>query len=151
MERLKILLDGKGEFIEYGKDVKSLKESGADMGIDKSLIVKSIVYVSKEGKPLIGVLRINDRVSTRKFADALKLGKRPKIAGPEEVLKLIGYEAGAVPPVTEGVSTVIDERVMDEGAVYGGGGSKTSLLKIEPRLIQKLTNAIVADIIDDAH
>jgi len=44
------------------------------------------------------------------------------------------------------IKTVIDEKVLEKEFVYGGGGTEKHLLKISPKDVQKLTDAIVADI-----
>ena len=63
-----------------------------------------------------------------------------------------GYRAGGVPPIghRQPLQVVIDRRVFDHDVVYGGGGDEWHMLRLEPRVIQRLTGARVADVVEES-
>jgi prolyl-tRNA editing enzyme YbaK/EbsC (Cys-tRNA(Pro) deacylase) len=62
------------------------------------------------------------------------------MATPEEVERITGYKVGGVPPIIDGVETIVDSSLASEsGEVFCGGGDEHTLLAIKPReLIEKL-------------
>ena len=60
--------------------------------------------------------------------------------------------AGGVPPIghRQPLQVVIDRRVFDHDVVYGGGGDEWHMLRLEPRVIQRLTGARVADVVEES-
>jgi prolyl-tRNA editing enzyme YbaK/EbsC (Cys-tRNA(Pro) deacylase) len=71
--------------------------------------------------------------------------KKLRLATPEELRNITGYEPGTLPPVAhkQNIRTVLDEDVIDEDYVYAGGGSLGSSLKISPKDIARLQNALI--------
>jgi len=79
------------------------------------------------------VIAIVDGASSVDLKRVEKLvGKRVRVAGREEVLRLIGFPAGGVPPVGHNCKVILDERVLENEKVYGGGGDEKHLLLIPP-------------------
>lgn len=123
-----------------------LAATAIGVGVDQ--IVKSVLFVNRGGDAVLaiasGIVRIDRaRLATAAGTEGLRL------AGPETVLAVTGYPSGGVAPVghATAVPVVIDQRVMALPLVYGGAGSESTLLAISPADIQRLTNAIVAGII----
>ncbi|HDD33745.1 MAG TPA: aminoacyl-tRNA deacylase [Thermofilaceae archaeon] len=117
------------------------------LGVDRSRIVKSLLFVDEKGVPVLAIVTGDSMVDEEKLARVLGV-KRVRKARPRAVRNITGYEVGALPPVghKKPVKTVIDVKVMEKDVVYGGGGSVNKLLEISPRDIKKLTGALVADV-----
>ena len=83
------------------------------------------------------------------MATALAVG-RLRLAPAEVVKEATGYRAGGVPPIghRQPLQVVIDRRVFDHDMVYGGGGDEWHMLRLEPQVIQRLTGARVADVVE---
>ena len=47
------------------------------------------------------------------------------------------------------LAVVIDRRVFDHDVVYGGGGDEWHMVRIKPQVIQRLTDARVANVVED--
>ena len=92
--------------------------------------------------------RISD--SPTKVAAALVVD-RLRLAPPEVVTEATGYRPGGVPPIghRQPLKVVIDRHVFGHDVVYGGGGDEWHMLRIEPRSIQRLTGALVADVVEE--
>ncbi|MBI2578914.1 MAG: aminoacyl-tRNA deacylase [Candidatus Aenigmarchaeota archaeon] len=132
------------EIMEMPGETKTARMAAGVMGIDIDRIVKSVVFISRSGSGVIGIVKGGSKVSHEKIEKIT--GETINTASPEEVLKLTGYKAGAVPPVGTGLKTIIDSDVMKMDLCYAGGGSEQHLIKISPHAIRKAVNATIADI-----
>ncbi|MEM4651543.1 MAG: aminoacyl-tRNA deacylase [Pyrobaculum sp.] len=121
-------LEEVGEVVKLEVPVRTVREAARAVGVDEDKIIKTIV-VNCGGEFRAYILRGTKRL------DVKSLGCR--LATPEEVLSVTGYPVGGVPPVL-GIPVFIDEELLSEDYVYGGGGDDHSLLKFRPRdLVEK--------------
>ena len=116
-------LEEVGEVIALQIPVRTVREAARAVGVGEDKIIKTIV-VNCGGEFRAYILRGTKRL------DVKSLGCR--LATPEEVLSVTGYPVGGVPPVL-GIPVFIDEELLSEDYVYGGGGDDHSLLKFRPR------------------
>lgn len=123
--------------------------AAAALGVAEGQIVKTIVFEGKKGSGPVAVAIVTGdrRVDRSKVAAVLALPTL-KLASPDTVSTVIGYEVGGVPPVAHvaTVPVVVDRRVLEHDAVYGGGGDDFHMLEIAPQDIVRLTNAVIADV-----
>jgi prolyl-tRNA editing enzyme YbaK/EbsC (Cys-tRNA(Pro) deacylase) len=123
-----VRLEDVGEVVKLEVPVRTVREAARAVGVDEDKIIKTIV-VNCGGEFRAYILRGTKRL------DVKSLGCR--LATPEEVLSVTGYPVGGVPPVL-GIPVFIDEELLSEDYVYGGGGDDHSLLRFRPRdLVEK--------------
>jgi prolyl-tRNA editing enzyme YbaK/EbsC (Cys-tRNA(Pro) deacylase) len=123
-----VRLEEVGEVVKLEVPVRTVREAARAVGVDEDKIIKTIV-VNCGGEFRAYILRGTKRL------DVKSLGCR--LATPEEVLSVTGYPVGGVPPVL-GIPVFIDEELLSEDYVYGGGGDDHSLLRFRPRdLVEK--------------
>jgi prolyl-tRNA editing enzyme YbaK/EbsC (Cys-tRNA(Pro) deacylase) len=67
------------------------------------------------------------------------------LAAPEAVKELTGAEVGYVSLINAGIKTIVDQRLLEMEAVFGGSGVRNHTLKINPRVVVALTGAEVFD------
>jgi prolyl-tRNA editing enzyme YbaK/EbsC (Cys-tRNA(Pro) deacylase) len=121
-------LEDVGEVVKLEVPVRTVREAARAVGVGEDKIIKTIV-VNCGGEFRAYILRGTKRL------DVKSLGCR--LATPEEVLSVTGYPVGGVPPVL-GIPVFIDEELLSEDYVYGGGGDDHSLLRFRPRdLVEK--------------
>jgi prolyl-tRNA editing enzyme YbaK/EbsC (Cys-tRNA(Pro) deacylase) len=121
-------LEDVGEVVKLEVPVRTVREAARAAGVGEDKIIKTIV-VNCGGEFRAYILRGTKRL------DVKSLGCR--LATPEEVLSVTGYPVGGVPPVL-GIPVFIDEELLSEDYVYGGGGDDHSLLRFRPRdLVEK--------------
>jgi prolyl-tRNA editing enzyme YbaK/EbsC (Cys-tRNA(Pro) deacylase) len=121
-------LEEVGEVIALQIPVRTVREAARAVGVGEDKIIKTIV-VNCGGEFRAYILRGTKRL------DVKSLGCR--LATPEEVLSVTGYPVGGVPPVLD-IPVFIDEELLSEDYVYGGGGDDHSLLRFRPRdLVEK--------------
>jgi prolyl-tRNA editing enzyme YbaK/EbsC (Cys-tRNA(Pro) deacylase) len=123
-----VRLEDVGEVVKLEVPVRTVREAARAVGVGEDKIIKTIV-VNCGGEFRAYILRGTKRL------DVKSLGCR--LATPEEVLSVTGYPVGGVPPVL-GIPVFIDEELLSEDYVYGGGGDDHSLLRFRPRdLVEK--------------
>ncbi len=121
-------------------------DAAAKVGLPLERVTKSLVFLA-DGSPIIAVVPGNCRVNKSKLKEALS-AKDVSLVPFEQAEKYSGYPPGATPPVNHKnvKKVVIDQGVMGFETVFGGGGSRKKLIELKPEDIQRLNNAIVADI-----
>lgn len=133
----------KFEIIKHGSSYRA-DEASRELKIDLKKIVKTVLFIADGKQPIIIIVRGDKRVDQSKMAKALGY-KKLRLATPDELRQITGYEPGTLPPVAhkQMIRTVLDEDVMDEDFVYAGGGSLGSSLKIQPKDIARLQSALI--------
>jgi Cys-tRNA(Pro) deacylase len=149
-ESLKEYLEKMGvdaKFYKFEKHTMTAEAAAKRLGVSLEKIIKSIIFIDDSGSPVLAIVTGDKKISEKKLAMACG-AKRIRIATPDEVKKLTGYDVGGVPPVGHKVSirTFIDKKVMSLDKVIGGGGEINVVLEISPAEIKNLTNAEVKDI-----
>ncbi len=129
------------KIIEVGK-ASTVNEAAEELGCSKRQIIKSIVLVA-EDEAVIAIVDGTSSVDLKRVERLL--GKSVRIAGREEVLNLTGFPVGGVPPIGHECRVFVDERVLENNRVYGGGGDERRLILIPPSEIMR-DGAIVARI-----
>jgi Cys-tRNA(Pro) deacylase len=122
-------------------------DAAAATGIPLERVTKSLVFLDENNNPVLAIIPGNCMVNKGKLKNILAV-KNVELVPFEQAEKYSGYEPGATPPVCHRniKKVVIDQKVMSHQTVFGGGGSRKKLIELKPEDIQKLNNAIVADI-----
>jgi prolyl-tRNA editing enzyme YbaK/EbsC (Cys-tRNA(Pro) deacylase) len=113
-------------------------------------IIKSILFIADD-HPILAIACGLSNIQRRAIADLVGVGKkRVKLATPEMVLEISGYEVGAMPPFghRQPLNTVIDRRVLSYTDAYAGGGAENVLLHLNPQDILRVTGAKVMDLLE---
>jgi Cys-tRNA(Pro) deacylase len=112
----------------------TVPDAAEAMGVDPAAIIKSVLFVIQQTKPLLVIANGERRIDQRIIADRFAVGKKQvRIATPEQVEAWTGYPAGGVPPFGHArpLPTWIDPAVLEQEVIYGGGGDEQTLLRIE--------------------
>lgn len=131
--------------VEVGAAATS-DEASRSLGVEKSRIAKTVVFVSDGGEPVLVVVRADRRVDQSKLAKALGY-KKLRLARGEEVASLTGYPPGGVPPVghAKELPVLVDAELVG-GEYWCGGGSERHLLLLDIGQVAKLPNVRVVDV-----
>ena len=108
-----------GEIIEVS-DVQTVEKAAKRLNCSKRQIFKSVVFVGEDRTGVIGIVDGESMVDRSKLEDIC--GKKLRVAGREEVLRLTGFTAGGVSPFGTGCMVFADRNVMNQEIVYGGRG-----------------------------
>lgn len=116
--------------------------------VSPDAIVKSLLFLVDD-LPVLVIARGTSLIDRSAVARVYGVGKkRVKLAPPEVVLTLTGYEVGAMPPFghSQPLETLMDPAVLEQSPVYAGGGSENAMLEIEARSIPVFARAKVAEV-----
>lgn len=125
------------QILELEEPTPTVEAAAAALGSAPAQIVKSVLFVVKqrsgEMRPLLVITNGTDRVDYVALARYAGTSRRAiRIASAEQVLELTGYPVGTVPPFGHKtlLPTVIDEGVLRQETIYGGGGALNALMRL---------------------
>lgn len=136
-----------GEFLELNTPVKTVEQAARATGADPGQIIKSILLMTENEGAILAIVDGRSRIDLRKIE---KRFGRVRLALPQEVKEITGYEVGELPPIGIPIKTLIDPRVLEKSYVLGGGGAINRLIKMDPYKILKIQNAEVESIAIEA-
>jgi len=119
------------------------------VGAQAQQIVKSILFLIDD-QPVLAITCGTAYVERRVIADLYSVGKkRVKLASPGEVIRLSGYEVGAMPPFghRQPLRSLLDKHVLESAVVFAGGGAENALMRISPQEILRVSKAQVMDLV----
>jgi Cys-tRNA(Pro) deacylase len=135
------------------QDASTVQAAADALDVDPARIGKSIVLMVADEEPVVVLVRGPDEVSLEKVAAHVNVdtGEDVRLAEPDEIQAYTGYPVGAVPPLghERPLRTLIDDRVLDQDAVYVGGGSEDVMLEIEAQDLRKLPDVASGDFVVD--
>lgn len=117
------------------REVRTSQKAALELGLGADSVAKSILLIASTGEPVLVVLLGKDRVDFSKIKALLNAGD-VRLAEPDEVLEITGYEVGGVPPISiYGVAAFMDTRVAKKEEVVCGGGDEFHLMRIKVKEI----------------
>ncbi len=138
----------RGEIQQLDVPTPTVEAAAQAVGTSPEQIVKSILFIVDD-EPVLAITCGYAYVERRAIAALYGVGrKRVKLATPEVVLQISGYEVGAMPPFghRQLLPTLLDQRVLGLHEVYAGGGAENALVRLFPEDILRVTGAQVMDL-----
>jgi len=134
------------EFLRKRPTRHALEASRAS-GVTLHEIVKTIVFVDQDSKPMIAVVRADRNVGRHKL-EQCSSSKSVRLASNDMAEAVTGYPAGGIPPVghRNRLPVFLDEEIMSHECVWCGGGARSKLVRLRTEDIVKLSAATVCDI-----
>ena len=130
-------------FIEFEEPVRTVTEAARKVPV--GAIIKSIVLVGSDKKPVLAILPAQNRISYKKVKVLLNL-KDVRLAQPNEVLEHSGYPVGGVPPFNKIGRVLLDTNVQQSKTSIAGGGDLNKLVELETRQLLEILDPIIVDI-----
>lgn len=128
------------EIIEHTSPILSVKD--AEKYFDSSKAVP--VFIMKTEKEFLALI-----ISARRGRmDFKQMGKnlgytKFKMADRDEITRVTGYEAGAIPLIGHELPCLMDKQLLKLDFLYGGSGDVYHTLKITPQDIVRLTSPTI--------
>ncbi len=138
-EKLRKFMQDNGiraDHLSFKKSCHSVEKAAKVANANTTDFVKNICMIDSQGNLVVAIVKGEDRVSLSRVAKILNT-ERVRIASPDEILEKTGYPCGGVPSFGYHTKFLIDTKVMEKETVYSGGGSENSLVKIDPKELQK--------------
>jgi prolyl-tRNA editing enzyme YbaK/EbsC (Cys-tRNA(Pro) deacylase) len=140
----------RGEILYLNVPTPTVETAAQAVNAIPDQIIKSILFVI-DNQPVLAIACGTLSIDRRAIADIYGVGKkRVKLATPEMVLEISGYEVGAMPPFghRQPLTTLIDRKVLDSPESYAGGGAENALVRLNPKEILRVTGAKVLNLLD---
>lgn len=138
------------EIVHLDVPTPTVQTAAQAVGAHADQIIKSILFLANE-HPILAIACGLSNIQRCAIADLYSISKKKvKLASPEMVLEISGYEVGAMPPFghRQPLTTVIDQRVLTFTDAYAGGGADNVLLRLNPQDILRVTGAKVLDLLE---
>ena len=131
---------------EFPDGTSTVAAAATALGVDPSLIVKSLVFVC-DGEAVFALVPGDRRGDEGKVA-AVAGTNEARLANAEEVLQATGFEPGAVAPFPQRAITLtlVDHLLLRHERVWVGGGSTVHMVGLSAADLVRLTQAQTADI-----
>ena len=139
-----------GEILHLEVPTPTVESAAQAVQSEVEQIIKSILFLV-DGQPVLAIACGTSSIGRRPIADLFGVGKkRIKLASPEIVREISGYEVGAMPPFghQKPLTTLIDRRVLELRQAYAGGGAENALLRLDPQEILRVSGARVLDLLE---
>jgi prolyl-tRNA editing enzyme YbaK/EbsC (Cys-tRNA(Pro) deacylase) len=134
---------------EFPEGTPTAARAAEAAGCDVGEIVKTLVFVC-DGLPVLALVPGDRRADPAKVALAAH-ARGARIARPEEVRGVTGFEPGGVAPfpVPQASRTLLDGDLLAHEIVWVGAGSPSHMAGLSPVDLARLTGAEVADLAED--
>ena len=122
-------------------------EAANKLGINAERVFKTLV-VNTGGKELaIGIVPVSSKLNMKRVAKAMGV-KKVNMAEATDVERSTGYVLGGVSPLGQKkiLKTVVDSSALEYSTVFISAGRRGLEIELDPRDLQSLTNAVIADI-----
>jgi prolyl-tRNA editing enzyme YbaK/EbsC (Cys-tRNA(Pro) deacylase) len=139
-----------GEIMRLDVPTPTVESAALAVGTQADQIIKSILFVVDD-QPVLAIACGLSNIDRRAIANLYSVGKkRVKLASPETVLEISGYEVGAMPPFghQQPINTLIDRKVLNYSDAYAGGGAENVLVHLNPHDLLRATSAVVLDMLE---
>jgi prolyl-tRNA editing enzyme YbaK/EbsC (Cys-tRNA(Pro) deacylase) len=134
---------------EFAEGTPTAEDAAKAAGCSLAQIVKSLVF-DCDGRPVVALVPGDRRADPRKVAAAVP-SQKARVAGPDQVRAVTGFEPGAVAPfpLPRVERVLIDPRLLRHDRVWVGAGSSNHLATLPPSELVRLSRAQPADVSAD--
>ena len=126
---------------------RTADEAAVAVGVDKSQIAKSLVFLA-DGEPILAVVSGAHRVDP----DALALTCDCAVieqASPDDVRAATGFGVGGVPPFAHDLPVLFDEALLEHERIFAAGGDGNTLFQVDPKVLVEAIGARVVRVTTD--
>lgn len=117
------------EHLSFDQPCHSVAEAARAVNASPQELVKNICLLDNDDQLITAIVKGEDRVSVSRIAKTLQR-EGLRLATPAEILAKTGYPCGGTPSFGYEAMFLVDPKVMERELVFTGGGSETSLVKI---------------------
>jgi prolyl-tRNA editing enzyme YbaK/EbsC (Cys-tRNA(Pro) deacylase) len=123
---------------------RTVDEAAAAVGVDRSQIAKSLVFLA-DGDPILAVVSGAHRVDPDALALTCDCAVIDK-ASPDDVRAATGFGVGGVPPFGHDLPVMFDETLLEHDKIYAAGGDGNTLFEVDPRVLAEAIGARVVSL-----
>jgi Cys-tRNA(Pro)/Cys-tRNA(Cys) deacylase len=114
-------------------------EAAEQLGVDPRLVYKTLV-AELDGKLVCCIVPVERQLDLR------SLGKRARLAAPEQAERATGYVVGGISPLGQRkrLPTILDASALEHPTIHVSAGRRGLEVELDPRDLVRLTSARVA-------
>jgi prolyl-tRNA editing enzyme YbaK/EbsC (Cys-tRNA(Pro) deacylase) len=133
---------------EFKDGTPTAQAAARAVGCDLGQIVKSLVFKC-DGEPVLVMVPGDRRADSRKIAQAAGT-RNARIAGPDEVTQVTGFEPGAVAPfpLPRMDKIFIERTLLAHAVLWIGAGSDQHMAALAPAELVRLSRARPMDVVE---
>jgi prolyl-tRNA editing enzyme YbaK/EbsC (Cys-tRNA(Pro) deacylase) len=135
---------------EFAEGTTTAEDAARAVGADVSQIVKSLVFVSDDGRPVLALVPGDRRADAEKVARAVGAGAA-RVGSRKEVESATGVAPGSVAPfpLPKIEHVLIDRTLLSHEYVWVGAGSPNHIARLRPAELTRLARARQMDVVDE--
>ncbi len=136
----------RAEIFAFDHPLPTVSLAAEAANVPASTIIKTLMLHDNHTRYVAVVLAGDQRLDVSKLQRHVG-AKKLKFLGHDEVLHATGYPAGGTPPFgfAQPIATLVDQSVLENDFVLGGGGRPELLVKIAPAELVRVADAVVGD------
>jgi len=122
-------------YVEKGGTAESAKQ----LGVDEHEVVKTLVFETDQGKPLLVLMHGDRQVSAKNLARHMGV-KSAEPASADKAAKWTGYQFGGTSPfgTRTPMPAYIEKTIFDLKKIYINGGKRGFLVEIKPDVLKTI-------------
>ena len=132
------------ETVLYSYEEKGgTRASSTALGVDENRVIKTLVFETSEGEPVVILMHGDRSVSAKEFARALGVRSAQPMR-PEKAEKTTGYQVGGTSPfgTRTACRVFVEQTILDLESVWVNGGKRGFLVNLHPRAFVEVLSAI---------
>lgn len=135
----------KYSYYELQGGARTVEEAAKNLGCTPSEIAKNIVFKTDD-EFIVVICRGDRKVSMKKLTTFMN--RKAKLANPEEVFQITGYQIGGVPPFNHSkkLRVLIDTKLLEKSEIITSGGSPHVLISLKTSDLIMLSEGKVVDV-----
>jgi prolyl-tRNA editing enzyme YbaK/EbsC (Cys-tRNA(Pro) deacylase) len=139
------------EVRRFPEGTKTAQDAARAVGCDVGQIVKSLVFTTEDGRPVLALASGANRVDTGRLA-ALSGAASVRRASPEEARAATGFAVGGTPPFGHPtrVRAFLDRDLLGYEEIWAAAGTPDAVFQTTPAELERVTMAEVADLKETA-
>lgn len=128
------------EVVELPNSTRTAPEAAAAIGCKVEQIVKSLIFKTKSGKPILITASGTNRVDEKRVREII--GEKIARADAEFVHEVTGYPIGGIPPLAHKqiIETIIDQDLMPYDEIWAAAGTPNAVFKLTPQQLVLITD-----------
>jgi Cys-tRNA(Pro) deacylase len=131
------------EVREFAESTATAEAAAKALGTTVGRIVKSLVFATPNGQPVLALVSGANRVDLARLADLV--GQPVRRANADQVREATGFSIGGVPPIGHhaGLPVYVDADLLQFDQVWAAAGTPNSVFPIAPDELVRVANGQV--------
>ncbi len=134
------------QVVELPDSTRTAPEAAAAIGCTVDQIVKSLIFRTKSGNPLLITASGSNRVNEKRIREII--GEKIARADADFVREVTGYPIGGVPPFAHNqhIETIIDEDLLNYTEIWAAAGTPNAVFRLTPPQLVLITSGQIKKI-----